>query len=188
MNEINGVDGRTNKRRTIASGIFLFFLIVVAKPLNYYFLGGLLFIAMGSALRIWASGYIYKIKKLTISGPYHYLRNPLYLGSFLIAVGFCFLSGIPYTLLFLPLLYWLFYYPMIKEEERVLSSIFGEEYLRYCENIPRFFPTSLNREKDNNQFFSWEQVKINREFQQSLYVVILAMVVGIKFFYEFSSF
>ncbi len=192
MNEID-VDKRIDKRRVVAQIIFLLFLLIVAKPLNYYFLGGLLFIAMGSALRIWASGYIYKRKKLTTSGPYRYIRNPLYGGSFLIAVGFCFLSGIPYTLLFLPLLYWLFYYPMIKEEERVLSAIFGDDYLKYCENTPKFFPVfldkgKLDKGKDNNQFFSWDYVKMNREFQQSFYVLMLAVVVGIKFFYEFSSF
>src|SRR3712207_5529755 len=86
---------RTLQRIRVPSGfafaaIFLFF----ARPTVTTMLIGGATSLIGLAIRAWASGHIRKAEKLAISGPYAYTRNPLYLGSLLMAVGFTVAGGV----------------------------------------------------------------------------------------------
>src|SRR5438477_3135981 len=67
-----------------------------------------LLVAAGCALRAWAAGYLLKGKRVAVGGPYAYVRNPLYLGSFMIGAGFClalFRSPLPSAVLLLCMVY-----------------------------------------------------------------------------------
>src|SRR5688572_3999794 len=74
--------------------LFVYALVIVliyfAKPdlTKAYFWLGLIPIALGQVVRIWAAGHLSKNKELTTTGPYAYVKNPLYVGTFLIMVGF----------------------------------------------------------------------------------------------------
>ncbi|HUT86260.1 MAG TPA: methyltransferase, partial [Elusimicrobiales bacterium] len=64
-------------------------LLLIAKPFSWkLFIAGLVIISLGEAIRLWASGYLKKDKELAVTGPYRIVRHPLYVGSFLIALGF----------------------------------------------------------------------------------------------------
>ena len=79
---------------------------------------------------------------LIISGPFAYVRNPLYVGNILIYLGLGIMSFalFPY-LQIVAILFFLFqYYFIVKEEEKYLKEKFQEEYKNYCENVPPFFP------------------------------------------------
>src|ERR671927_903861 len=83
---------------------------------------------VGLALRAWSAGHIRKNAQLATSGPYAYTRNPLYLGSFLLGVGFTIASGqfwlaIPFAALFLGI-----YFPVMRVEAADLARLFGEDY------------------------------------------------------------
>src|SRR5260370_31937313 len=94
----------------------------------------------GLALRAWATGHLKKNAVLANPGPYAYPRNPLYLGSFLIGVGFTIATGrwflgIAFAALFLGI-----YVPVMRVESTTLAALFGESYQRYAQAVPLFLP------------------------------------------------
>lgn len=95
---------------------------------------------MGVLLRAWASGHIRKNDALAVSGPYAYTRNPLYLGSFILGLGFTIGSGrwwlgIVFAALFLGI-----YLPVMRVESATLSQLFGEDFEAYAATVPLFLP------------------------------------------------
>lgn len=94
----------------------------------------------GALLRAWASGTIRKNNVLTTGGPYAYTRNPLYLGSFVVGLGFVIAGGRPLLLAVLVGFFLLVYLPTMRVEERRLESLFGEEFRVYAESVPLFVP------------------------------------------------
>jgi protein-S-isoprenylcysteine O-methyltransferase Ste14 len=93
----------------------------------------------GLWLRGYAAGYVKKNRELTMSGPYAYTRNPLYLGSMLIAAGFAVaLLSWPVALA-LAIGFAVIYVPVIASEERFLRATFPE-FETYCGRVPRLIP------------------------------------------------
>lgn len=99
--------------------------------------------AIGQAWRIYAAGVIYKNRQLASTGAYSLVRHPLYLGNFLILIGFTLASGNLYVVIGV-VFFFLFYYPTaIRYEDQKLEGIFGEEWRKWSKNIPGMFPTGL---------------------------------------------
>ncbi len=99
----------------------------------------LLLVLPGLALRAAASGTVRKNQELTVTGPYAHTRNPLYLGSALIAAGFALaLLSWPLALL-LGAGFAAIYVPVIASEEQFLRAAFPE-FTNYCRSVPRFVP------------------------------------------------
>jgi protein-S-isoprenylcysteine O-methyltransferase Ste14 len=93
----------------------------------------------GLWLRAYASGYVKKNSELTVTGPYAHTRNPLYLGSMLIAAGFAVaLMSWPVALI-LALGFAVIYVPVIASEERFLRATFPG-FDDYCRRVPRLIP------------------------------------------------
>jgi protein-S-isoprenylcysteine O-methyltransferase Ste14 len=116
----------------------LFF--VFARPQAMTLIVGAAVAVPGLALRAWAAGHLRKNDALATTGPYAYTRNPLYLGSFLIGVGFTIATGrwflgIAFAALFLGI-----YVPVMRVESRTLATLFGESYQRYTRAVPLFLP------------------------------------------------
>jgi protein-S-isoprenylcysteine O-methyltransferase Ste14 len=101
---------------------------------------GLSLILVGLALRSWAVGIVRKNQRLTTTGPYRVVRNPLYVGSFLMMFGFCALIDDPQNIWFVlgPML-WL-YYLKVRKEEKHLAATFGKAWEAYSRRTPRVFP------------------------------------------------
>ncbi|HEY1903788.1 MAG TPA: isoprenylcysteine carboxylmethyltransferase family protein [Terracidiphilus sp.] len=99
----------------------------------------LLLVLPGLWLRGYAAGYVKKNRELTMTGPYAHTRNPLYLGSMLIAAGFALaLLSWPVALL-LAVGFTVIYVPVIASEERFLRLTFPE-FDAYCRRVPRLIP------------------------------------------------
>ncbi|MCX8116822.1 MAG: isoprenylcysteine carboxylmethyltransferase family protein [Desulfobacterota bacterium] len=116
-------------------------LVVFARP-NPVGIGvGLVLIALGESIRIWAAGHLQKNEVLTVSGPYSYVKNPLYIGSILITAGFCILADNIYLLAAAMFMFCFHYIPYKKrvEGER-LKRIFGRSYEEYDEKVPDYLP------------------------------------------------
>lgn len=101
---------------------------------------GILVCFAGASLRFWASGYLRKDSRPAVGGPYAFVRNPLYLGTYLMAVGTALATRNLWLFLVITLLFAGVYHFIILDEEEKLDRIFGEPYSRYREAVPRFFP------------------------------------------------
>lgn len=110
-----------------------------AHPARAWIAAGSIFIVAGLAVRAAASGHIRKNRELTTTGPYAYTRNPLYLGSILIAAGFAVAARNGWIALAAVVMFAVIYFPVIRDEERFLGSTFPG-YDEYASRVPRFFP------------------------------------------------
>ena len=137
---------------------------------------GVLLVGGGLALRSWAAGILHKNAELTTTGPYGLIRNPLYVGSFLMMFGFCTLIGDPVNFLFIlgPVL--LIYVVKVRQEERLLATRFPQEWARYAKSTPRFFPRLRRVGRSAEwQFSQWIH---HREYQA--FAASLAALAAIK--------
>lgn len=99
----------------------------------------LLLVVPGLWLRGYAAGYVKKNAEVTVTGPYAYTRNPLYLGSMLIAFGFALGARSLWIAMALAVLFAVIYIPVIRSEEEFLRSKFAD-YEAYAARVPRLLP------------------------------------------------
>jgi protein-S-isoprenylcysteine O-methyltransferase Ste14 len=102
-------------------------------------LWSLLLVVPGVWLRAYAAGYVRKNAELTRTGPYAYTRNPLYLGSMMIAFGFAWASASWIILVTLAALFFAIYLPTIRSEEAYLREHFAG-FDDYAKQVPRLLP------------------------------------------------
>lgn len=94
---------------------------------------------IGVLVRAWATGHIVKNQVLTTTGPYAHTRNPLYLGSFLLALGFALAAH--WVAVLLVIGFWIAVYgPTITRERDYLRGVYGDAYAEYEANVPAFLP------------------------------------------------
>jgi protein-S-isoprenylcysteine O-methyltransferase Ste14 len=103
----------------------------------------LLLVLAGLLVRSWAAGTLRKRQQLATTGPYAWVRNPLYVGSFLMMVGFGTLMRDALTLwIVIGPVAWL-YWHAVQCEERNLSRLFPNDWPSYAASVPRFFPRRI---------------------------------------------
>ena len=118
---------------------------------------------IGLAVRAWAAGHLEKNLALTESGPYSYVRNPLYLGTLTAATGFVIASrrwelGVLFAAAFL-----LIYLPVVELEEQHLRSLFPA-YVEYAKRVPKLLPR-LSEGPPGLKHFQWSLYFRNREYE-----------------------
>lgn len=105
---------------------------------------GIGFVLIGFTIRVSARGYkeegSAQGRRLVTGGPYAYSRNPMYFGTFLIGTGIVLLLLKIWAFLLFTAVFLAIYLPQTKEEEKVLFERFGEQYKKYLQVTPRFFP------------------------------------------------
>jgi hypothetical protein len=111
----------------------------LARPSWATMAGSLLLVGPGLWLRAYASGYVRKNAELTTTGPYAHTRNPLYLGSMLIAFGFAGAAASWVIVLALAALFAAIYIPTIQSEEAYLRGRFAG-FEAYASEVPRLLP------------------------------------------------
>ena len=143
-----------SKRGYIGIPYFLLVLFL-SKWDSRLFCIGLVISLFGEALRLWSVAYAglttrgreITAKTLVTSGPYGFVRNPIYLGNFLIGLGYTVALGVlrweALAIYFIG--FFLEYYLIVRAEESYLEQKFGEEYRRYKMSVPRFLPSFFRR-------------------------------------------
>ena len=125
---------------------------------------GIGLVLLGLLMRSWAAGMLRKDKRLITAGPYGIVRNPLYVGSFLMMAGFCTLIGHWLTGLLVAVPMSLMYWLAVRDEELILARFFPNEWPAYAARVPRFFPRfgwpdwhgwSLTQWRNNHEFKAW---------------------------------
>jgi protein-S-isoprenylcysteine O-methyltransferase Ste14 len=147
-------------------------------------------VILGCLLRAWAAGYLLKGKRVAVGGPYAWIRNPLYGGSFIIAAGFCTVLWawpLPPANLILLLVFIMgfgvVYRAKTLAEEKELSTNLGAPYVAYAQAVPPFLPWRGHVRGLGEQRFSWELYKRNREYQCILGSVALLIYLFCKLNY-----
>lgn len=124
----------------------------VASPTKVSATIGTMIIICGEVLRIYSVSFIGSISRtrsdnlgsrLVTSGPFRYVRNPLYVGNFLITFGFAFYSAEPVFVALATALFAFQYFNIVRYEETLLRVRFGEDFDRYCQEVPAWFPSRL---------------------------------------------
>jgi protein-S-isoprenylcysteine O-methyltransferase Ste14 len=133
---------------------------------------GLLVAALGQLWRIYAAGMIRKNKQLATNGAYSLVRHPLYLGNFVIILGFTLACG-NWIVALLVIFFLFFYYPAaIRYEDFKLEGIFGDEWRAWSQGTPAMLPNSLKWRSSPETTWSFRQSMIrNGEAVYSLYMV-----------------
>jgi hypothetical protein len=168
-----------------AAALYLWELIK-HKPLWQPMAWSLLLVLPGLWLRGYAAGYVKKNSELTITGPYAHVRNPLYLGSILIAAGFAVaLMSLPFAIA-LVVFFLLIYVPVIASEEAFLRDTFLE-FEWYCARVPRLIPRitparAPDGPRGQSGSFSFDLYRKHREYNSAigaalLYVSLLLAIV-----------
>jgi len=159
---------------------FAFAVVYVwlARPTRMSLVVGALLLIPGLWLRALASGHVQKNEELTTSGPYAYTRNPLYLGSLILAAGFAVAARSTWIAGLAVLMFAAIYIPVITAEERFLRQAFPE-FKDYAQHVPRFLPR-LTKWGDASGEFSSALYWKHREYNALLGSVIVLAVLAAK--------
>lgn len=110
---------------------FAAFAFYLAAPTRSSMIVGTVVAIIGEALRIWAAGHIEKSREVTRSGPYQFVRHPLYLGSSIMALGFVIAARSLWCGVVVAIYMGLTLAAAIRTEEATLDAKFKGEYSAY---------------------------------------------------------
>lgn len=173
---------------------FLILMIIFAKPNAMSFAVGFVFLIIGEFIRLWgvslAGGETRTTKnvggsQLVTSGPFSYVRNPLYLGNITMYFGIGVMSNAAFPVLTIITLFYFFmqYHFIVKLEEEHLEKMYGDEYRNYKSLVPRFIPKFRKYKftKSEQPKLEWKKgLKSEiRTFQAIILVILIIIVIWI---------
>lgn len=153
--------------------------------LRSIFFGGLVGV-LGLCLRAYAAGYLHKQEILTVTGPYAHTRNPLYLGSAILALGAGVAARSWWSASLLLIYFAVFYTAVMRREEKELHAKHGASFEEYARAVPLFLPriTLAKRSEALAGSFSFAQYKKNHEWQAAVgFLFLLAVLLAISRIY-----
>jgi len=158
----------------------------LARPTYESILAGAIIAILGLLIRASAAGHLRKSEALTTTGPYAWTRNPLYLGSSLMAAGFAVAGNSWWSALVLIAYFCVFYPAVMRNEEAELQRRYGAAFLEYAKRVPLFFPLpprhapAHSAATHTTAHFSWPQYRRNREYQAALGVLGALFLVWLR--------
>jgi len=158
--------------------VFAAFYLWLARPSGVCLAAGGTIVAVGLLLRAYASGHVRKASELTTTGPYAYTRNPLYLGSLIIAAGFALASRSLWIVLAIAVIFFAIYLPVMRAEEQFLRSQF-QGFDEYAQRVPRLLPR-LSAAAGPRGEFSRDLYMKHREYNAALGAVAIMAVLIFK--------
>jgi protein-S-isoprenylcysteine O-methyltransferase Ste14 len=166
----------------VFAGVFLW----MAHPTWRTMLASLLLVVPGVWLRAYAAGYVRKNAELTFTGPYAYTRNPLYLGSTMIAFGFAVAASSLIIFVALAVMFTAIYLPTIRSEELYLREHFAS-FDEYAAKVPRLLPRLTPAEFPANENasggrFSWRQWQHHREYNALMGAGAIYLALAVRLF------
>ena len=176
------------QRIRVPAGLLLApLLIIAARPSPRLLVAGALVAILGLIIRAWASGCLKKNQELTVTGPYAYTRNPLYLGTFIMGAGIALASSTWWFVGLYVAMYLLIYVPVMFAEAETLRQLFSGEFADYRRKVPLFLPRltpyrslpTIQRESERR--FSWPQYLKHREYRAAFGVVAAIAILAAKY-------
>jgi protein-S-isoprenylcysteine O-methyltransferase Ste14 len=153
-------------------------VLYFARPLPVSILLGALVGAGGLLVRAYAAGYLHKQEVLTVTGPYAYTRNPLYLGSAILALGAGIATRYWISASILIAYFTIFYSIVMQREAKELLLRHGASFDQYARAVPLFLPrlTAAKLQGESAGAFSYAQYKKNHEWQAAVGFLFLLLV------------
>ena len=147
-------------------------LVWIAEPTPRSLAAGGSLALAGELLRLWATGHLHKNADLTVTGPYAYLRHPLYLGTLSIGTGLALMASTAwaFAVWFICLFGYFGYYMPYKNriEGARLEELFGDRYRRFSLAVPRLVPRlhayrPLEPSRATEEGWNWKRFVSNHE-------------------------
>jgi hypothetical protein len=153
-------------------------VLVFARPTPQSILYGALVGGIGLFVRAMAAGHLHKQLVLTVTGPYAHTRNPLYLGSAILALGVAIATHSWISAAVLLGYFALFYSIVMRREENELRAHHGPAFDEYARAVPLFFPRFIPANLPGSRVgaFSLAQYKKNREYRAAIGFLLLLAV------------
>lgn len=155
-------------------------LALIARSTDRGFFIGIPVIFLGEIIRIWSNGYIRKARELATDGPYAYVRNPLYVGNFLMGLGFCLIIWNPLIVAIYTIGFFAVYWITVKGEEQRLSFKFKDQYEDYVKSVPRFIPRLVPYAKRSRSKFEFQRVIGHGELTTIFAVITLVLILYLR--------
>lgn len=150
------------------------FLFITSHSTDEGFRLGVPIVLAGMLVRVLATGFIErKNQRLATAGPFAYVRNPLYVGNFLIGLGFVAIVQNWVTAIIFLVGFVVLYRGTVLKEEGELASRFGESYQAYMRAVPRFFPRLTPYPGSEKVPFQWKLLLKHREIETLLAILLL---------------
>ena len=111
-------------------------------------------IFLGLATRMFASGFVLKNKELSTTGPYAFMRHPLYTGNIMILIGLCLINGFLWSFISAFIFFWIYYPTAIEYEDRKLKSLFPNTWEEWASITPALMPKMDLKSTTNGNIFS----------------------------------
>ena len=163
----------------LLAGLYFYFSMPTWISLVY----GTLVASLGLLIRAWATGHLKKNDELAMTGPYALTRNPLYLGSFIIGIGFSIAGRNTWIYVLFLVGFALIYGCTMDREMKHLRALFPEEYARYQNQVPLLFPRLRHLERGEGRF-SLDRYRKNREYQALLGFLFAVLILMLKILYS----
>jgi protein-S-isoprenylcysteine O-methyltransferase Ste14 len=164
---------------------FLALALWIARPTAGSIVTGMIVIVLGEAFRFWGVGSVGGETRATgepgasalvTTGPYAYVRNPLYIGNVLIYCGFGAMAG-RWDLVAIGFIYFAFQYiAIVAAEESRLREMFGAPFDEFCRRVPRFIPRLTPATRESSVFDASRGVASERRTFQALAIAMLLMI------------
>ena len=144
---------------------------------------GISIVLLGVGIRVWSTKHVgrrilrmkKKGKMLVRTGPYAIVRNPLYMGNILIAVGLSILSELIWLVPFLILYFFLLNHFVVLYEEKKLLSRWGDEYQTYLNEVPRWLPKVKEWHGVKADGFTW--IRAVKAEVPSLFLILFVVAI-----------
>jgi protein-S-isoprenylcysteine O-methyltransferase Ste14 len=154
-------------------------VLVLARATPRSLLFALPLVVLGEVVRLWASGHLEKTERLATGGPFAHTRNPLYLGSALLALGMavaCWSLAVAAAVI----LYMVAFYPsVVREEASFLRQKFGADYEAWAHEVPVFLPF-LSPGGPRGTRFEWARVRRNREWRTAAALPLVGLLLFLR--------
>jgi protein-S-isoprenylcysteine O-methyltransferase Ste14 len=159
--------------------VFAVLYFWLARPTWRWMAFGAVLVLPGLLIRALASGHVRKNEALATSGPYAYTRNPLYLGSLLMGIGFAVAARSWWVGIALVVMFVAIYVPVIRDEEAFLRGKFPE-FEEYAGRVPRMLPRIVPVRSDGEGGFSMELYLKHREWNALLGTLLMGVALIVK--------
>jgi len=147
----------------------------------------------GELIQMWAAAHLKKDAKLAVSGPYAYVRNPMYIGRFFVLLGFALMvqgsnpnwsaAGIPLVVTGYIVIFALYVVSRVGREEARLKKLFGEDYNHYCSEINRFMPKLRRYSKASLEGWQWSKLTTNHEHLNLIAAIAVFAIILLRLHY-----